>query len=804
MQNMKRTMTRGLTAVLAVIILVSSLMGGMTVSAYSTDYPNTWTNTGNQIEDLIGVAMTQVGYWGTEYGTGTKYGAWYGMTYAPWCGMFISWCANQAGIPTSVILKSARANEYRRSGTYHYKDGYTPKRGDLVLYNPNDGNGYFFPAKNSDGTYCRSQHVAIVCSYNPSDDTICIVHGNATGDRVCYSTVSVSNICLQAFVTPPYSGNIDPGITEPDHDFINDASGARLRTGPGINNSYTTVLPYRTALDVLETVKDDNGDDWYRVKVLSTGQEGYVFAQLVTLHEPNQTDTKPKDSINGDAVRMRSEPSTATNANIIAYLNSGQVVTVLEKTTDAQGDEWYKVSAVVNGQELTGYVYGVYVTVVEKDVPTSDPLAHSNYINATSVRMRTQPIDGTPMTYLDKNQIVNILTYVQASDGSKWYYAQASVSGTVYEGYIAEEFVTVNQAVDASFTAALDTPTSNSSYDLSQNTVMSIRGWAFSSTGRQTCYYQVDSLEKKQLLTYSRPDVKAAFGSACPGEGETVGFYEDVNISGLTPGEHTLSIIGISGTVEKVLEKRTFTVTDTTAPVASQRKVTDISADGFTLSIKITDNTAVANVRMAVWTASNDQRDITWTTVEPDENGAYVLSVKTANYQTADDAYCVHTYAKDAFGNEACVDSLVLNPTTYAPAAVRYVSEGAEGLPEMQYCHYLEEALTISKELPTKENHVFMGWTTDPSAQSVEYLPQATARFTQDTILYAVWKDKSQLEPGDINADGTVDVTDLFELKMYIAALSNKPIGNLDCNKDGLVDTADLVFLKKKLAGMID
>lgn len=44
------------------------------------------------------VAFSQVGYQGSGFaGICSKYGAWYGMTCANWCAMFISWCDSQAG-----------------------------------------------------------------------------------------------------------------------------------------------------------------------------------------------------------------------------------------------------------------------------------------------------------------------------------------------------------------------------------------------------------------------------------------------------------------------------------------------------------------------------------------------------------------------------------------------------------------------------------------------------------------------------------------------------------------------------------
>ena len=166
---------RIVTIFLCLIISVGFLVTGadIKVQAYSTSHPNTYVNTGNQIEDLIGVAMTQVGYYGTTK-TGSKYGAWFSssMTYQPWCGLFVAWCANLAGIPTTVIKKTGSSNAYRTSGTYHYKTNYVPQRGDLVLYNPMSGGSYYWPSKNADGTYTRNSHVAIVCSYDAATGKI--------------------------------------------------------------------------------------------------------------------------------------------------------------------------------------------------------------------------------------------------------------------------------------------------------------------------------------------------------------------------------------------------------------------------------------------------------------------------------------------------------------------------------------------------------------------------------------------------------------------------------------------------------
>ena len=103
-------------------------------------YENTHVNTGDQATDLVEVARTQVGY---HEGTNnyTKYNVWfgslndYGYNYA-WCQTFVAWCANQAGIPTSMIPRVSGTvsgmDFFKKNGTW--KDaGITPEKGDTIF-----------------------------------------------------------------------------------------------------------------------------------------------------------------------------------------------------------------------------------------------------------------------------------------------------------------------------------------------------------------------------------------------------------------------------------------------------------------------------------------------------------------------------------------------------------------------------------------------------------------------------------------------------------------------------------------------
>ncbi len=542
----KAIKNKSLAVLLAVCLTCLSVFvyGGTKTSAasYSTAYPNTHVNTGNQIEDLIGVAMTQVGYYGTEgsNGTGTKYGAWYGgnMTKQPWCGMFVSWCANQAGIDTSIILKSARAVAYAYSGEYHYKNGYTPKRGDLVLYNPTSG-GYYFPEKDANGRYSRASHVAIVCSYDAASGKIWVVHGNATDSKVCYNSISVSKTAIQAFVTPPYKTGQSAPV---DTDYVND-SYVNVRKEPSTSSEKIGMVTAKgTPVNVLETVTDADGDKWYKVQIPSLNITGYIFGEFVTL-KPETKPEKPKDTVNGTGVRVRDGASTI-GTNILTTVTTGQVVTLHEVAYDENDDKWYKVSFVKDGVNYEGYIFGIYINVVNE--PQEDPLSRANYVCGNSVRIRdAASLNSGVLTYVNYGQVVEIINTAYDETEYKWYNVKLEKDGKTINGYIAAEFVTVNKAPKAEISAELTDPQTNLTFNKNQRVVL--KGWVQSNLGKAGCYYTLNG-GKKIMLSVNERD-----------------FYGEIDLSTLNDGEYKVEVFATAGTTEKSIGVRNFVVTNNIA-----------------------------------------------------------------------------------------------------------------------------------------------------------------------------------------------------------------------------------------------
>lgn len=173
--------------VLVSVLLIISLLGvGVYAATPTYDVSSAYRNgayyqklldvklTGNQAKDIVNVALSQVGYHEGSSGSDlsgnssssanyTEYGRWFGQQ-SNWCAIFISWCANQAGISTSVVKKNAVASGNScQFGEKKYSFGSrNPQPGD-ILYVQND----------SDSSV---DHVGLV--YKVDDTYIYAVEGN--------------------------------------------------------------------------------------------------------------------------------------------------------------------------------------------------------------------------------------------------------------------------------------------------------------------------------------------------------------------------------------------------------------------------------------------------------------------------------------------------------------------------------------------------------------------------------------------------------------------------------------------------
>lgn len=119
-------------------------------------------------EKLIKVAKAEIGYIEGPKDNETKYGKWAKANFQPWCGSFVNWCADQAGvkIPNTVYTPSGAA-AFKKSKRWYEED---PQPGDIVYFD--------FP----DDSINRISHVGIVVKNN-QDGTVWCIEGNTSSDK---------------------------------------------------------------------------------------------------------------------------------------------------------------------------------------------------------------------------------------------------------------------------------------------------------------------------------------------------------------------------------------------------------------------------------------------------------------------------------------------------------------------------------------------------------------------------------------------------------------------------------------------
>jgi hypothetical protein len=119
---------------------------------------------------LIEVAEAEVGTIEGPKDNETKYGKFTKADFQPWCGSFVNWCGNEAGvkIPNTVYTPSGAA-AFKKAGSWIDGDVADPEPGDIAYFD--------FPSDGVD----RISHVAIVVKDN-EDGTVWCIEGNTSGD----------------------------------------------------------------------------------------------------------------------------------------------------------------------------------------------------------------------------------------------------------------------------------------------------------------------------------------------------------------------------------------------------------------------------------------------------------------------------------------------------------------------------------------------------------------------------------------------------------------------------------------------
>lgn len=321
-------------------------------------------------EKMMSIANQEVGYMETTYSDGTfssKYGEWYGMPNGSWCAMFVSWCANQAGISTESIPKFASCNVgmqwFKNKNLWKEKTQYTPQSGDLIFLN-------------------NCTHVGLVEKFE--DDIVYTIEGNASdsngenfGVRKKYYASTSSKIL---------------GYGQPDKEIINILNGKATKKEPAY------MLPDSSSQTVWEVWKDDDLEilckdgSYYLVMYpfLSTGKFvcAYVSEKAVS---PSSSipDSKIFYNINKDAITVSSTSLYHNPSDSSLLSNSGEdkkIRATLSQNTNCkilfEKDNYYFIKT-DNG--ITGFSKKDDLKIIKSDSNICGDINNDNTISIADV-----------------------------------------------------------------------------------------------------------------------------------------------------------------------------------------------------------------------------------------------------------------------------------------------------------------------------------------------------------------------------------------------------------------------------------
>ena len=230
-----------------------------------------------------------------------------------------------------------------------------------------------------------------------------------------------------AAVLTPALALVSPATARSTDSLLVNTAGARLRSGPGTGYRVLASLAKGTEVRFLADGGSANGYRWSKVRVLATGQEGFVAASLLSAPDGG---TSPDLVIIGSArttsaVNLRSGPSTSNQ--VLRVVPSGATVQI--SSTVRSGFRY------VTHNGLAGWIADQYLSTVPGDAPPADPVIIGSARTTDAVNLRS----GSSTS----NQVLRVVpsgATVQISSTVKNGFRYVIHNGLA--GWIADQYLT--------------------------------------------------------------------------------------------------------------------------------------------------------------------------------------------------------------------------------------------------------------------------------------------------------------------------------------------------------------------------
>lgn len=190
-----------------------------------------------------------------------------------------------------------------------------------------------------------------------------------------------------------------------------------------------------------------------------------LFTVLFTFLSAQAVFAEASGKITADSVKIRS--SADASSSVVGSTEKGKTVSIIGKTTDANGTTWYQVYV---DENATGYIRGdlletssgTTIPDVKKQAETSstekttntntDAKATVTAISGTgtvtppSTNIRASAVSGDVICTLKTGAVVTITGETTGSDSKKWYQVSFIKDSKNYTGFIRADLVDTTKA----------------------------------------------------------------------------------------------------------------------------------------------------------------------------------------------------------------------------------------------------------------------------------------------------------------------------------------------------------------------
>jgi hypothetical protein len=253
---------------------------------------------------------------------------------------------------------------------------------------------------------------------------------------------------------------------------------------------------------------------------------------------------------------------------------------------------------------------------------------------------------------------------------------------------------------------------------------------------------------------------------------------------------------------------------DTTNPVISDAVISNVTATGYTVTCKVTDDWGVNTVAFPTWTHNNGQDDLPEqfmkTQVGTKNGDIYTFQVKTSDHNNETGYYTTHIYAMDCAGNTVSIalDAVnVKDPSAVEPTLgkITLVSSSLYTIGE-KMVNSVTEGTSVDALLKQFENEVLEVVDCKGTVISGSALVGTGAQinlYKNDELIDSV----TVVILGDVDGNGIVDTTDVVRVKAAFLgtfALSDAENKAADVDGNDIIDTTDYMRVKSHFIGAYD